>query len=54
VFRVQNERVERRAIRTGARTQGGTSLLAGLQAGDVVVIDPPDELADGSAVEIRN
>jgi RND family efflux transporter MFP subunit len=54
VFRVQNERVERRAIRTGARTQGGTSLLAGLQAGDVVVIDPPEELADGSAVKIRN
>jgi RND family efflux transporter MFP subunit len=54
VFRVQNERVERRAIRIGARTQDGTSLLAGLQAGDVVVIDPPEELADGSAVKIRN
>jgi RND family efflux transporter MFP subunit len=54
VFRVQNERVERRAIRTGARTQGGTDVLAGLQSGDVVVVDPPEELADGAVVKIRN
>jgi len=54
VFRVQNDRVERRAISVGGRSQGNADVLAGLQSGDVVVIDPPKELADGAPVEIRN
>jgi RND family efflux transporter MFP subunit len=53
-FRVLGERVERRAVRIGARAQGSVDVLAGLQDGDVVVLDPPAELADGAAVEIRN
>jgi RND family efflux transporter MFP subunit len=54
VFRVEDDRVERRAVKVGPRTQDGTDVFAGLQAGDVVVLDPPAELADGAAVEIRN
>jgi RND family efflux transporter MFP subunit len=54
VFRVLNDRVERRAVLVGPRTSGGTDVLAGLQSGDVVVLDPPEELEDGAVVKIRN
>lgn len=52
VFLVRAGRVERRAVRLGTLTAGAYEVLAGLQDGDTVVLDPPAELADGAEIEI--
>jgi RND family efflux transporter MFP subunit len=52
VFVVRDRTVERRAVRVGPPSEGEMPVLAGLQAGDVVVQDPPPELTDGAAVQI--
>ncbi len=45
--------VERRAVRVGETDGGDTSLLAGLAAGERVVVDGPGDLEDGDPVEER-
>lgn len=52
VFVVVDGKVERRAIRLGAGDQDPAEVLAGLAAGETVVLDPPAELADGESVRV--
>ena len=47
---VRGETVERRAVTTGLEDAGDVEVLAGLAAGERVVIDAPAELADGNRV----
>lgn len=53
VFVVREETVERRAVRVGARMQGNADVIAGLSDGDMVVLDPPQDLSDGAAIRIQ-
>jgi RND family efflux transporter MFP subunit len=53
VLVVENGRVERRAVTLGA-VQGDEAFVeTGLTAGEVIVIDGPEDLADGDRVEVR-
>ena len=51
VWRVRDERVERVAVRVGTERSGEVEVLAGINAGDVVVASPPAGLTEGAAVE---
>lgn len=53
VFVVRDGRVERRAIRVGARSGNEVLVLSGLAAGESVVVDGPADLADGDRVDVR-
>ncbi len=50
VFVLQNGRVERRAVRLGAVSGSDVEVVSGLSAGERVVVEGPEELADGQAV----
>jgi RND family efflux transporter MFP subunit len=52
-FVVRGEAVERRAVRLGGNDGDRVEVLAGLQAGDRVVLSPPPTLADGSPVVVQ-
>ena len=52
-FVVRGDAVERRAVRLGGTDGDRVEVLAGLQAGDRVVLSPPANLADGSKVTIQ-
>jgi hypothetical protein len=45
------ERARLRAVTTGARTEDGVEILAGLSQGERVVVAPPPTLVD--AMEVR-
>ena len=51
-FVVRGDAVERRAVRLGGTDGDRVEVLAGLQAGDRVVVSPPAALADGAKVAI--
>lgn len=53
VFLVRDGRAERRAIRVGRQRGADIEVIAGLTAGDQVVLRGPEKLQDGQAVEIR-
>lgn len=54
VFVVSGERVERRAVTVGVDAGGEEALvLAGVAAGERVVVEAPADLADGDEVEVR-
>ena len=53
VFLVKNDRVERRAVTLGSKRGDETEVIAGLTAGDTVVVNGPPSLRDGQAVEIK-
>ena len=53
VFLVQQNTVERRAIKTGGTDGDRIEVTAGLKGGDRVVIAPPPELADGVQITIK-
>jgi RND family efflux transporter MFP subunit len=53
VFVVRQETVERRAIQTGGADGDRVEVIAGLAAGDRVVVTPPPELAEGARIVIR-
>src|SRR5690606_24865080 len=53
VFRVREGRVERVAVSTGTERDGQVEIVAGITAGEVVVLRPPAGLADGDAVATR-
>ena len=42
-----------RLVRTGSRAEAGVEILAGLNAGERVIIAPPAALRDGQPVEVR-
>jgi len=51
VWRVRGGRVERVAVRVGGERSGDVEVLAGVNAGDVVVASATAELSEGVAVE---
>ena len=51
VFLLKGDRVERRAIKTGTAQGDQIEVLSGLSAGDRVVVEGPDTLADGTRVK---
>jgi RND family efflux transporter MFP subunit len=53
VFLVKDEKLERRAVTVGNARGGETEILAGLVAGDTVVVKGPADLHDGEAVQIK-
>jgi RND family efflux transporter MFP subunit len=52
-FVVVNDVVERRAVRTGGMDGDRLEVIAGLRAGERVVVSPPAELTAGSRVTLR-
>jgi HlyD family secretion protein len=53
VYLVKGDQVERRAVRVGGADGDRVEVLAGLQAGDRVVLTPPAELKDGSKITVH-
>lgn len=52
VFVLQGDTIERRAIKAGDASSGKTTVEAGLQAGEQVVIEGPETLQNGDAVRL--
>jgi RND family efflux transporter MFP subunit len=50
VFVVENGIARIRLVQTGASTPAGTEIVAGLDAGEIVVDGPPSELVDGRRI----
>jgi HlyD family secretion protein len=53
VFLVKDNRLERRAVTLGAVRGSETEVMAGLAAGDTVVVNGPADLHDGQVVAIK-
>ena len=53
VFLEQDGALSKRAIRTGLELDNEVEILAGVQAGERVVLDPSDALTHGAAVRVR-
>jgi len=53
VFVVEAGRVRRRMVQLGQRNEDNGQITGGLEAGAMVVLHPPDTLADGMAVTVR-
>jgi multidrug efflux pump subunit AcrA (membrane-fusion protein) len=51
VWRVNDDSVERVAVRTGGERNGQIEVLSGINAGDVLVGKPVDGLAEGAPVK---
>jgi multidrug efflux pump subunit AcrA (membrane-fusion protein) len=49
-FVFKGDAVERRAVRLGGRRSSGVEVVAGLRAGERVVVEGPDDLSDGDRV----
>ncbi len=54
VWRVKDEAVERVAVRTAGERSGSIEVVAGLNAGDVVVARQVEGLAEGAPVKVGN
>jgi len=54
VFVLNDDHVERRSVRLGARTSGGQIVLSGLTAGARLAAGDLDQLTDGARVRIAN
>ncbi len=53
VFVLQNDRVERRAVKVGTAAGDQTEVLAGVSAGERVVVEGPQTLKDGDKVKVQ-
>jgi RND family efflux transporter MFP subunit len=53
VFLVKEDRIERRAVTLGGTRGSDAEVMAGLAAGDRVVVKGPGDLRDGQAIEIK-
>ena len=53
VFLVNGDHIERRAVKVCANNGAQTQILAGLTAGDTVVVEGPADLKDGETVSIK-
>ncbi len=53
VFVVRGDAVARQAVKTGGADGDRVEVLAGLHAGDRVVVTPPKELKDGTKVIVK-
>lgn len=54
VFVVHNDQVERRAVTVGQRRGDSVEIEAGLNHGDQVVLNPPEELTDADRVRVSH
>jgi HlyD family secretion protein len=52
VFVVDGDRVRRRVVSTGRRSEFSTEITGGLSAGEKIAVYPPRELDDGTRVRI--
>jgi RND family efflux transporter MFP subunit len=52
VFVVRNGKAERRAVTVGSASLDESAVSAGLTAGEQVVLEAPDEMADGARVKV--
>jgi len=53
VWRVQNEQLERVAVRTGGARDGQVEVLSGINSGDSVVTSPGADMRDGGRVKLK-
>jgi len=53
VFLVKDNKAERRAVTVGGNRGSESEILAGVNAGDTLIVKGPDDLRDGQAVEIK-
>jgi RND family efflux transporter MFP subunit len=53
VFVVRDDRIERRAVTLGGTRGRDAEILAGIAAGDIVVVKGPANLHDGQAIEVK-
>ena len=53
VFLVRGDQIERHAVKVGENAGGSTQIIAGLSAGDTVVVNGPADLRDGQQVQIK-
>src|ERR1700737_3328812 len=53
VFLVKDDKTERRAVTLGGKRGSDTEVIAGVTAGDTVVVKGPGNLRDGQSVEIK-
>ena len=53
VFAVHDGKVERRAVTLGRQVGSDVEIIAGVMAGDQLVVRGPENLQDGQKVEIR-
>jgi len=53
VFLVKDNQLERRAVSVGNARGGDAEIMAGLVAGDTVVVKGPADLHDGEAIQIK-
>jgi RND family efflux transporter MFP subunit len=53
VWVVQDGRAERRAITTGSTRGDEVAISAGLNGGERIIVDPPENLADGPVTEAK-
>jgi RND family efflux transporter MFP subunit len=54
VWRVRDDAAERVAVRTGAERDGQIDVLSGISAGDVIIVSPPAELAEGDKIKVKS
>jgi hypothetical protein len=54
VWRVRGEEVERVAVRTAGERDGNVEVIAGLNAGDVVVAKQVEGLVEGASVQVAS
>ena len=54
MFVVVNDRVDRRAVTTGGTDGDRIEVIAGLNAGERVVVSPPAELIPGTAHRVTD
>ncbi|HKV46471.1 MAG TPA: efflux RND transporter periplasmic adaptor subunit [Candidatus Acidoferrales bacterium] len=53
VFLVRGNQIERHAVKVGESVGGSTQVIAGLSAGDTVVVNGPADLHDGQQVQVK-
>ncbi|MDB5986940.1 MAG: efflux transporter periplasmic adaptor subunit [Nevskia sp.] len=53
VFLIRGDQVERRAVKLGAATSAGQTVLSGLNAGDKIALGDLGKLSDGTAIRIE-
>jgi HlyD family secretion protein len=54
VWVVRDGSAHRVAIKTGSELQDGVEILSGLQGGEIVIVNPPARLEDGSRVTVAS
>lgn len=53
VFLVRGDQIERHAVKVGENVGGSTQIIAGLSAGDTVVVNGAADLHDGQQIQIK-